>query len=73
MSDNWKKFHGRAFSFEEFRDGVVEQECIHGEDPDQLAFASLELYIKQGYIEKTDVGDQTWYIRTGKKLPPPKV
>ncbi len=72
MKEGWKKFHGRAFTFEEFRDEVVEQECIHGENPDQLAEASLELYIHQGYIEKTMVGEQTWYIRTGKQLPPPQ-
>jgi len=72
MSHNWKKFSGRAFTFEEFRDEVVQQECIHGEDPNQVATASLALYIHQGYIEKTMVGQQTWYIRTGKQLPPPK-
>jgi len=72
MRTNWKKFSGRAFTFEEFRDEVVLQECIHGEDPDQLAEASLGIYIQKGYLEKTKVGDQTWYIRTGKMLPPPK-
>ncbi len=70
---NWKEgFHSRAFTFDEFRDEIIVPECMYGEDPDQVAEASILLYIHEGYIEKTIIGEKTWYIRTGKELPPPK-
>jgi len=72
---SWKKkteeaFTRKAFTFEEFRDEVITPECMYGEDPDGVAEASIVLYIQEGYIEKTHVGGKTWYIRTGKELPP---
>lgn len=72
MTD-WKKpFNSRAFTFEEFRDEIIVPECMYGEDPDQVAKASITLYLHEGYIEQTMVGGKTWYVRTGKELPPVK-
>ncbi len=71
MKDKWKNFNGRAFTFQEFRDSIV-NECLFGEDPDKVATASLEIFIHEGYVQETKVGQETWYIRTGKKLPPPR-
>lgn len=71
MKEKWKDFNAKAFTFEEFRDSI-ENECLHGEDPDQVAKASLDVYIHEGYVELTKVGNETWYIRTKKELPPKK-
>ena len=72
---SWKKkslepFKLRAFTFDEFRDEVIIPECMYGEDPDKVTEASITLYIHEGYIEKTQIGDKVWYIRTAKELPP---
>ena len=71
MKDKWKNFNGKAFTFQEFRDSIV-NECLFGEDPDKVATASLEIFIHEGHVQETKVGQETWYIRTGKKLPPPR-
>jgi len=70
MKDRWKDFDVKTFTFEEFRDSIV-NECLHGEDPDKVAKASIDTYIKEGYLEVTQVGVEFWYMRTAKKLPPP--
>jgi len=71
MKEKWLDFNTKAFTFAEFRNSI-ENECLHGEDPDKVAENCLDTYIKEGYVEETVVGDETWYIRTGKKLPPKK-
>jgi hypothetical protein len=71
MKDKWKGFDAKTFTFEEFRDSI-ENECLHGEDPDKVAKASLDVYIKEGFVEVTEVANQFFYIRTDKKLPPQK-
>ncbi len=70
---HWKEaFNSRPFTFEEFRDQIIAPECIFGQDPDKVTEASITMYLQEGYIDETRVGDKIWYIRTGKKLPTPK-
>ncbi len=69
MKEKWENLNAKSFTFKEFRDSI-ENECLFGEDPDKVAKTSLKIYINEGYIEETKVGNQTWYIRTKKKIPP---
>jgi len=71
MIEKWINFNTKTFTFEQFRDSIV-NECLFGEDPDKVAKASLDIFIHEGYVQENKVGNETWYIRTGKKLPPKK-